>query len=56
MSIGAKPGGISKSTPHGVRDAGYPGPSEGPEVPYDEHYKTLQPAPGGRSNDARKPK
>lgn len=56
MPIGARPGGISKTTPHGVRDAGIPGKSEGPQVPYDQHQLTTNPAPGGRSNDARKPK
>lgn len=55
MSIGARPGGIKKSTPHGPRDAGIPG-ANGPQKPYDEHQKTTNPAPGGRSNDARKPK
>lgn len=54
MSIGARPGGIKKSTPHGVRDAGIPG-SAGPQKPYDEH-KTPTTGVGGRSNDARKPK
>lgn len=54
MSIGAKPGGIKKSTPHGVRDAGIPAGGVG--KPFDEHQKTVKPAPGGRSNDARKPK
>lgn len=52
----AKAGGIKKFPPHGTRDAGIPGPSEGPQKPYDQHQLTTNPAPGGRSNDARKPK
>lgn len=56
MPIDAKAGGINGQSPHGVRDGGYPGPSEGPEKPYDQHQLTTNPAPGGRSNDAHKPK
>lgn len=54
MPIGARPGGIKKTTPHGVRDAG--SPSGGTAKPYDEHKVPEPFKVGGRSNDARKPK
>ncbi len=53
MSSGARPGGIKKQSPHGVRDAGTP--SGGTSKPYDKHQTPVFKV-GGRSNDACKPK
>lgn len=53
----APAGGINGQAPHGPRDAGIPPTEAGEaEAPYDTHMMPLVPAPGGRSNDARKPK